>query len=46
MTTDNETWEVRSKTHLQLPIIGIGAAKDNKMKIFEIIPLNKQHFTC
>ncbi len=25
------------KTHLQLPIITIGAGKDNKMKIFEII---------
>ncbi len=29
------------KTHLQLPIITIGAAKDNKMKIFQIITLRK-----
>ncbi len=38
VTTYGETWEVRSqkKTHLQL-IIAKGAAKDNEMKIFEII---------
>ncbi len=40
MTTDDETWEVRPKTHLQLPIIAVGAAKDNKMKIVKIITLN------
>ncbi len=27
--------EVRSKTHLQLSLIAIGAAKERKMKIFE-----------
>ncbi len=27
------------KTHLQLQIITIGAAKDNEMKIFEIVTL-------
>ncbi len=29
-----------SKTHLQLLIIAIGAAKDNEMKIFEIVTLS------
>ncbi len=28
------------KTHLQLPIIAIGAAKDNEMKIFQIITVS------
>ncbi len=31
--------EVSLKTQLQLPIIIMGAAKDNEMKIFEIITL-------
>ncbi len=29
----------RPKTHLQFPLIAIGAAKDSEMKIFEIITL-------
>ncbi len=43
MTTDDETWnwnwsEVQ-KTHLQLQPIAEDAAKDKKMKIFDIITL-------
>ncbi len=30
------------KTHLQLTIITIGAAKDNKMKVFAIVTLSKK----
>ncbi len=32
------------ETHLQLPIIAIGAAKDNDMKIFEIITSQALHY--
>ncbi len=31
------------ETHLQLPIIAIGAAKDNEMKIFEIMTLTQKY---
>ncbi len=45
MTTDDETWNLKlkwgPKTHPQLPIIAISAAKDNEMKIFEIINLSQ-----
>ncbi len=38
MTTDEETWEEKVQKHtMQLPLIATGAAKDNEMKIFEII---------
>ncbi len=40
MTTDNETWEVRSKNTRAIVAYAIGAAKENKMKILEIITLN------
>ncbi len=33
------------KTHLQLPIIAIGAEKNNNMKIFKIITLSKSSNT-
>ncbi len=41
MTTDDEIREVTAKKHLQLPIV-IGAAKDDEMKIFEIITLKRK----
>ncbi len=42
MITDDETWNLKLKwgpknTHLQLPLIAIGVAKDNEINIFEII---------
>ncbi len=40
MTTDEETeTEVRSKNTPAITVYAIGAAKDNKIKIFEIITL-------
>ncbi len=40
MIIDNKTeTEVKSKTHLQLLIITLGAVKDSEMKMIEIITL-------
>ncbi len=43
---DYRRWNLKLKwrpeAHLQLQIITVGAAKDNKMKIFAIVTLNHQ----
>ncbi len=44
MTAEMKLWKWDPKTHLQLPIIAIGAVKDNKMKIFDIITLKLDFF--
>ncbi len=45
MTTDEATeTEVSPKTHLQLPIIAVGVAKDNKVKISELTTLTLHYF--
>ncbi len=50
-TGDNRGWNLRPKVkwgpkiHLQLQIIGIGAMKYNKMKIFEIITSKENGLT-
>ncbi len=40
ITTDDETWEVRSKNTPANTDNAVGAAKDNEMKIFVIIALS------